>query len=70
MTPPPLLATVTASSPSVPLTDDRVGLAVAEPLPGPPARSRLTAATSVPVRSLTVMVSGPPRALKSIARRR
>ena len=34
------------------------------PLPGVPARSRLTPVTSVPVRSLTVMVSAPPRALK------
>ena len=36
------------------------------PEPGTPARSRLSCVRSVPVRSLTVMVSAPPRALKLI----
>ena len=35
------------------------------PLPVSPARSRRTFATSVPVRSPTVIVSAPPRALKA-----
>ena len=42
--------------------DHRVGLAVAAAVPSA-ARSIATWVTSVPVRSLTVMVSAPPRAL-------
>ncbi len=46
--------------------DDGVGRAVAGAAAGVPARLRLTSVTSVPDRSLTVIVSAPPRALKSI----
>ena len=56
-----------ASSPLVPLTMTVSAWPSPVPLPGVPARSRLTLVTSVPVRSLTVMVSAPPRALTLIA---
>ena len=45
--------------------DDRIGLAVAAAA-SVAARSMLTLLTPVPVRSLTVMLSAPPSALKSI----
>ena len=54
------------SLPLVPLIDDRVGLPVAGRPPIAPARSMLTSLTSVPVRSLTTMLSAPPSALKSM----
>ena len=56
---------VIASLPLVRVDDDRVHLAVAGRRPAA-ARSMLTLLTSVPVRSLTVMVSAPPSASKSI----
>ena len=54
------------SSPLVPLTMTVSAWPSPVPLPGVPARSMLTCVTPVPVRSLTVMVSAPPRALRSI----
>ena len=49
-----------ASSPSVPLT--MTVSASSSPAPPSAARLTLTSATSVPLRSLTVIVSAPPRA--------
>ena len=51
------------SSPLVPFDDDVVGLAVAPPPVAP--RLTSTSVTPVPVRSSTVTLSAPPRALKS-----
>ena len=62
-TPAPLLATVTVSSPAVPLTITLSAAPSPWPLPTVPDRSILTCLAAVPVRSLTVIVSGPPRAL-------
>ena len=53
------------SLPLVPLTIT-VSAAPSPPPPVVPARSTLTCVTSVPVRSLTVMVSAPPSALTSM----
>ena len=58
--------TWTVSSRVGAVDDDGVGLAVAGAAAGGAARSRLTPVTPVPVRSLTVMVSAPPRALRLI----
>ena len=59
----PLLATVMVSSPAVPLTITLSAAPSPWPLPGVADRSMSTCLTSVPVRSLTVMVSAPPKAL-------
>ena len=59
----PLPVTWIASAALVPLTMTVSAWPSPVPLPGVPARSRLTLVTPVPDRSLTVMVSAPPRAL-------
>ena len=50
------------SAAAVPLTMTVSAWPSPVPLPGVPARSRFTSVTPVPDRSLTVMVSAPPRA--------
>ena len=64
--PDPAPMTLTESSPLVPLTMTVSAWPSPVPEPATPARSRLSWVRSVPVRSLTVMVSAPPRALRSI----
>src|SRR5262249_6412392 len=59
----PLLATVMWSSPAVPLTITASGWPSPWPLPAGADRSTATCLTSVSVRSFTVMVSAPLRAL-------
>ena len=67
----PLLTTLMLSSPAVPLTVTVSASPSPWPLPGVADRSIATCVTSVPVRSLTVMVSAPPKALRTgCARRR
>ncbi len=60
---PPLLLTDITSSPLVALMMIVSAWPSPTPLPGGDARSRSTFLTLVPVRSFTVMVSAPPRAL-------
>ena len=59
---PPAAATVMLSSPAVPLTMTVSACAVAAGRAGRRPRSIATCVTPVPVRSLTVMLSAPPRA--------
>ena len=63
-TPVPLPTTLIVVVAAGAVDDHGVGRAVAGPLPASRQVERRPASTSVPVRSLTVIVSAPPRALK------